>query len=65
MAAAIHPKVQAAGAAGAVSIILVWIAEIAGLAVPPEVASAITALLAFGAGYIRPGPPPGVDPDAR
>jgi hypothetical protein len=64
MAAAVHPKIAAAGAAGAVSVILVWVAELAGLAVPPEVASALTALLAFGAGYIRPGPP-GPEPSAR
>jgi hypothetical protein len=56
MATAVHPKVQAAGVAGAVTIILVWLVELAGADVPPEVASAVTALLAFAAGYIKKGP---------
>lgn len=47
----IHPKVAAAGIAGAATIIIVWIAETVGLSIPPEVASAFTALIAFGAGY--------------
>jgi hypothetical protein len=49
----INPKVQAAGWAGAASIVLVWGASLAGLEVPPEVASAITVLLATAAGYIK------------
>lgn len=46
-------KVAAAGAAGSLTVILVWIAGLLGLDVPPEVASAFTALVAFGAGYVR------------
>lgn len=46
-------KVAAAGAAGSVTIILVWVAGLLGLDVPPEVASAFTALVAVGAGYLR------------
>lgn len=53
---AVHPKVAAAGAAGAVTIILVWAVSLAGVDVPPEVASAVTTLLAFAAGYIKKGP---------
>ncbi len=45
-------KVAAAGVAGALTIVLVYFAGLAGLEVPPEVASAVTALLAFSAGYL-------------
>jgi hypothetical protein len=48
-----RPKVAAAGAAGAVTVILVWVAGLFGLEVPSEVASAFTALIAFAAGYLR------------
>lgn len=44
-------KAGAAGAAGAGTVILVWIVGLAGLDVPPEVASAFTTLLATGAAY--------------
>jgi len=47
------PKVAAAGVAGAVTTILVFIVAQIGVDLPPEVAAAITALLAFGAGYIK------------
>jgi hypothetical protein len=49
-------KVGAAGLAGAVSVILVWVATLAGVEMPAEVAAAITAVLAFGAGYLVPDP---------
>ena len=49
----VNPKVAAGGVAGAVTILLVWIASMAGLDVPPEAASAFTSLVAFGAGYIK------------
>ena len=49
----INPKVQAAGAAGAITILLVWIVGLFGLEVPAEVASAFTTLVATGAGYIK------------
>ena len=48
-------KVTAVGAAGAVSIVLVWVLhQFAHLDMPVEVASAITTLLAFLAGYFTP-----------
>ena len=48
------PKVAAAGIAGAVSVILVWLLNtVAGVDVPPEVAAAFTTVLAFGAGYLK------------
>lgn len=46
-------KVFAGGAAGAVSIILVYVAGLFGLAVPAEVASAFTVLLSFAASYAK------------
>lgn len=48
-----HPKVATAGAAGAVTVVLVWIAELAGLDVPPEVASAFTVLISTAAGWVK------------
>lgn len=48
-----HPKVQAAGTAGAASVLLVYVLARLGLDLPAEVASAITTLLAFAGGYLR------------
>lgn len=48
-----NPKVQAGGAAGAASIVVVFIAGQLGLDVPPEVASALTVLISTGAGYLK------------
>lgn len=45
-------KVKATGAAGAAVVILVWVARLAGLDVPPEVAGAATLLIAAGTGYL-------------
>lgn len=47
------PKVRAASMAGAVSVLVVWVAAYAGVTIPPEVASAFTTLLAFAAGYLK------------
>lgn len=47
------PKVAATSASGAFAIVVVWLAGLAGLEVPPEVASAFTALLAFAGGYLK------------
>lgn len=49
----VSPKVQAAGVAGAVTILLVWAASLFGLDVPPEAASAFTTLVATVAGYVK------------
>lgn len=46
-------KVSAAGAAGAVTVLVVFTAGAFGLEVPPEAAAALTTLLAFAAGYLR------------
>ena len=48
-----QPKVVAGGIAGAFTIVLVFAAGIAGVDVPPEVASAITVLTSFVVGYIK------------
>lgn len=45
-------KVAAAGIGGSVSIVLVWIAGMFNLEVPPEVASAVTTIVAFFSGYL-------------
>jgi hypothetical protein len=49
----ISPKVGAAAAAGSVTVILVWGLSLAGVTLPPEVASAITTVLAAAAGYLK------------
>lgn len=49
----VNPKVQAAGWAGAVTILVVWAAGLAGVEVPPEVSSAFTVLVATVAGYLK------------
>lgn len=46
-------KVTAAGAGGALAIVLVWAAGLAGLDMPAEVAAAITVLVATAAGYLK------------
>jgi protein-S-isoprenylcysteine O-methyltransferase Ste14 len=46
-------KVAAGGAAGAVTVLLVFIAGQFGLEVPPEAAAALTTLLAFAAGWLK------------
>lgn len=46
-------KVAAAGIAGAITVILVFVVNLVfpEIVIPPEVSAAITAILAFGAGY--------------
>jgi hypothetical protein len=48
-------KVTAATAAGALSILLVYVLGEVGVEISTEAASAITTLLAFVAGYLTPG----------
>lgn len=47
------PKVVAGTAAGALTVILVWVAGLLGLDVPAEVAAAVTVLLSTGAAYLK------------
>jgi hypothetical protein len=48
-----QPKVVAGGIAGAVSILVIYAANLLGIDVPPEVASSFTVLVSFAAGYIK------------
>lgn len=50
---AINPKVAAGGAAGAASVVLVYVLGELGVHLPPEVASAVTVLLSVAAGYLK------------
>lgn len=45
-------KVAAAGIGGSLSVVVVYVVGLFGLDLPPEVASAITALVSFAAGYL-------------
>lgn len=47
-------KVAVGGAAGAITIIVVWAVGLAGLDVPAEVASAFTVLVTFATSYFTP-----------
>jgi hypothetical protein len=49
----VNPKISAAAAAGAVTIVLVWALGLLGIDVPTDVASAITLIVAIAAGYVR------------
>lgn len=48
-----NPKITAVALAGSVTVILAWGLSLAGVAIPPEVASAFTTVLAVAAGYLR------------
>jgi len=50
---AVRPKVAAAGIAGALATVVIYVASQFGLVLPPEVAAAIATLIAFGAGYLK------------
>lgn len=50
-----QPKVAAGGIAGAVALVLVWVAGLAGLDVPAEVAAAVVMVLSFAASYLKRG----------
>jgi hypothetical protein len=49
----INPKVSAAGLAGAATVVILFVLALCGIAVPAAVASGLTTLLAFAAGYIK------------
>lgn len=51
--AAPYPKVAAAGAAGALATILVFVLTAAGVDVPAEVGAALATVLAFAASYLK------------
>jgi hypothetical protein len=47
-------KVATGGAAGAVTVLAVWGASLAGVDVPPEAASAFTTVVTLAAAYLVP-----------
>ena len=49
------PKVAAAGSAGALGTVLIYVAGLLGVELPPEVAAAVVALVMFAAGYLKKG----------
>jgi hypothetical protein len=49
----IQPKVAAGGAAGAASVLLLYIVGLFGLEPPAEVGAAVAALLSFAAAYLK------------
>jgi hypothetical protein len=50
----VHPKVAAAGVAGAVTTIIVTVAAQLGYTISPDLAALITTLVAIAAGYLKP-----------
>ncbi len=48
-----NPKISAAAIAGAATVVLVWLCSLFGVSVPTDVASAVTLIVAIGAGYLR------------
>ena len=50
----VSPKIQAAGWAGSVSVLIVYIVSLFGVDVPTEAAQALTVLVAVVAGYLKP-----------
>lgn len=50
----LNPKIASAGIAGALTVVLMWVVSLFGVEVPAEVASAVTIIIAFAAGYVRP-----------
>lgn len=50
----VNPKVAASGIAGAITVLLVYALSLVGVEIPTSVASAITVIIAFAAGYLRP-----------
>jgi len=48
----INPKVTAAALAAAVTTVIAWLLETAGLVLPNQVQGAITTILVFVAGYL-------------
>lgn len=49
----VNPKVAVSGAAGAATVVLVWVAGMFGVDVPAEVAAAATVLISTVAGWLK------------
>ena len=48
-----QPKVAAGGVAGAVAVVLIWVAGLFGLDVPAEVAGSVVVVLMFATSYLK------------
>lgn len=48
-----QPKIQAAGVAGSLAVVIVYLCGMLGVEMTAEVAAAVTTLLAFAAGYLK------------
>lgn len=48
------PKVASGTAAGATTVLVVWVVGLLGLAIPATVAAALTMLFGFAAAWLRP-----------
>lgn len=49
----LNPKLSAGALAGAIVVLLLFGAELAGIDVPPEAAAALTTVVAVAVGYLR------------
>lgn len=49
----LNPKTTAAGIAGAVTLVIVFVLGQLGVEVPADVAAAVTTILAFAAAYLK------------
>lgn len=49
----LNPKTTAAGIAGAVTLVIVFVLGRLGVEIPADVASAITVIIAFAAAYLK------------
>lgn len=49
----LNPKTAAAGIAGAVTLVIVFVLGRLGVEIPADVASAITVIIAFAAAYLK------------
>lgn len=49
----LNPKAAAAGVAGAVTVLIVFMAAQLGVEIPADVAAALTTVIAFAAAYLK------------
>ena len=49
----LNPKTTAAGIAGAVTLVIVFILSQLGVEIPADVAAAVTTIIAFAAAYLK------------
>lgn len=49
----LNPKTKAAGVAGAVTLVIVFVLGQLGVEIPPDVAAAVTVILTFIAAYLK------------